>query len=48
MTDSTAHNLKVFDSVFQDLGTEHTPTSVTCNIRGYVILDFLTRNPDTP
>jgi len=32
MTDRTAHNLKVFDSVCQDLGTEHTHTSVTCNM----------------
>ena len=31
MTDGTAHNLKVFDSVYQDLVTEYTPTSVTCN-----------------
>ena len=26
MTDSTAHNLKVFDSVRQDLGIEHNST----------------------
>ena len=38
MTDSTAHNLKVFDSVCQDLGTEHTPTSVTCNM--HVLMMF--------
>ena len=38
MTDGTAHNLKVFDSVYQDLGTEYTPTSVTCNM--HVLMMF--------
>ena len=32
MTDRTAHNLKVFDSVCEDLGAENSPTSVTCNM----------------
>ena len=39
MTDSTAHNLKLFDSVCQDPGTEHTPTSVTCKM--HVLMMFL-------
>ena len=38
MTDSTAHNLKVFDSVCEDLGAEHSPTSVTCNM--HVLMMF--------
>ena len=38
MTNSTAHNLKVFDFVCQDLGTEDIPTSVTCNM--YVQMMF--------
>jgi len=38
MTDSTAHNLKVFDYVCQDLGTKHIPTSVTCNM--HVLMMF--------
>ena len=38
MTDSTAHNLEVFDSVCEDLGAEHSPTSVTCNM--HVLMMF--------
>ena len=38
MTDSTAYNLEVFDSVCEDLGAEHSPTSVTYNM--HVLIMF--------
>ena len=38
MTDSTAHYLKNFNYVCQDLGAEHSPTSVTCNM--HVLIMF--------
>ena len=38
MTDSTAHNLEVFDSVCEDLWAELSPTSVTYNM--HVLIMF--------
>ena len=38
ITDNTAHNLEVFDSVCEDLGAEHSPTSVTYNM--HVLMMF--------
>ena len=37
MIDRTAHNLKVFGSVREDIKTEHSPTSVTCNMNVLMI-----------
>ena len=38
MTDSNSHNLKVSESVCENLGTEHSPSPVTYNI--HVLLMF--------
>ena len=38
MTDSTAFNLKVFNSLCGYIEAEHSLTSVTCNMRMLMIL----------